>query len=468
MWQSFATSSRHIREMERIKIALLVVCCLCFVSSREANKKVAKQKVRDGPQQFDDDTPPFFKSLQTVKVTSDLSVEWTQFGPGMSGNSDRGYWHPTDPNWTYQGPNMYNAYYSSNRGTTYWGILDWDAPQNVTDTGPIELKAVAFSYQDENFGFCSSDRSQGLWATNDKGRTWTYHYELDPVWNSSHINCMQADPTNDSIWYAGAGDATYIDNFVYTHDHPHGVYAHRNTVNASSEVPMAADQYTNEDPAPVMNGSTNCIWRSMDKGVTWSKLKDTNIPQDANIVRIVVNPLMPSHVFAATTYGLYKSIDHGDTWTLLHVDNDIVRDMDIRVDKINKKFEIYVLTLTMWEADGAGGVASKTGGIFKSVDEGVTWQSLVGDMHINMSLLATDYQVKWYYYQFLGIWFSISIDEAMKTYPNIPEHFLDGLVRVRVDPNNASRIYVMNDYKSQVSTMPVVMWCTHNGGVHWD
>eukprot|EP00117_Sycon_ciliatum_P030285 scpid81641/ scgid23915/ len=449
-------------------VCTIIVGLLAFADAdvRPSTADEADQSQHWQPEQdtsLEENVPPYFQTLQTVRVDSDPSVEWLQFGPGMSGNSDRGYWHPTDPDWTYQGPNMGNAYFSSNRGTTYWGMVDYDATYNATQLGPIQIKAVGFSHQDENLGFCSSDKSEGMWMTKDKGRSWTYRYDLDATWNMSHINYIQADPTNDSIWYAGAGDAYYFGRFIYTSTYPHGTPGERKPPHEPVDIRL-------DDVAgtPMENISTSSIWRSMDRGETWSLLGGTSIPHAANIVRIAVNPLVPSHVFAATTYGLYKSIDHGDTWTLLHVDNDIVRDMDIRVDKINKKFEIYVLTLTMWEADGAGGVASKTGGIFKSVDEGVTWQSLVGDMHINMSLLATDYQVKWYYYQFLGIWFSISIDEAMKTYPNIPEHFLDGLVRVRVDPNNASRIYVMNDYKSQVSTMPVVMWCTHNGGVHWD
>ena len=394
--------------------------------------------------------PTYFAKLQTEKVTSDSSLQWLQFGPGMSGDSDRTYWHPTDPDWNYEGPNMGNSYYSSNRGTTYWGNLDYDAPENSTEVGPIQLKAVAFSYQDENFGFCSSDKSQGMWMTIDKGRSWKYRYDLDAVWQGSHINYIQADPTNDSIWYAGAGEAYNFGRFIYTNKTRHG----------GSGMTHPPSGYSDYEDDTVSNGSTSSIWRSMDKGRSWSLLSPSAIPNNASIVRIAIHPQQPNMVFAATTYGLYKSLNHGDSWILCNLDNNIVRDLDVRLNKESGVLELYAITLTIWEANGLGGIVSTSGGLFASSDHGETWTELTGNMHVNMTLLAEDYEIRKSYYKMLGLWFDIGADNASKLYPNIPGQFLYGLNRVRVDPNNNSRIYVMNDYKSQVSCAGVVMWCT--------
>ena len=403
----------------------------------------------------DESVPEYFKKLQTTRVDSDSSVEWVQFGPGMSGNSYHTYWHPTDPDWNYEGPDMGNAYYSSNRGTTYWGSLDYDAPHNHTEMGPIDMKAVGFSHQDENFGFCSSHKSQGMFSTSDKGRTWKYRYDLDAVWQGSHINYIQADPTNDSIWYVGAGDVYAYPYFFFTHKYPHGTGG----VVVNDELVLSTGD---------TNVSSSTIWRSMDKGQLWKPVGQPTIPRDANIVRIAVHPRQPNKVFAATTYGLFKSSDHGDTWALCHVDNDIIRDMDVRLDKESGVLELYVITVTIWDSDGAGGIKVSSGGLYMSANEGETWKSLVGDMYVNMSILTEVYEVHWSYYNMLRMWFGINITEAQHLYPKLPEHFLHGIVKVRVDPKNSSYIYVMNDYKSQITCMPVVMWCTANGGSHWD
>ena len=426
-----------------------VACMMQVIASKQFKATNPREE-----KSSDDTLPPYFQKLQTVRIDSDPSVNWLQFGPGMSGNNYRTYWHPTDPDWNYEGPNMGNSYYSSNRGTTYWGSLDYDAPQNYTEMGPIDMKAVAFSYQDENFGFCSSDKSQGMWMTIDKGRSWKYCYDLDAVWQGSHINYIQADPTNDSIWYAGAGDAYDFNHFIYTHENQHG-----------SAGSVNGDEIWVVDEADV---PTSFIWRSMDKGQSWKPVGQSTIPKDANIVRIVVHPRQPNKVFAATTYGLFKSSDHGDTWALCHVDNDIVRDMDVRLDKESGVLELYVITITVWDSDGAGGIKVSSGGLYMSANEGETWKSLVGDMDVNMSVLAEDYTIRTSYYRMLGLWFGVNQVDAAKLYPNISSHFMYGIVRVRVDPNNNSYIYVMNDYKAQVTCKGVVMWCTADGGAHWD
>ena len=444
-----------------MKRFLLVVCLLaCLVHESWAGESSRPEGLSSSRLTLEP-IPSYFQKLQTLRVNSDPSVEWLQFGPGMSGDSYRTYWHPTDPDWNYEGPNMGNSYYSSNRGTTYWGILDYDAPENSTEVGPIQLKAVAFSYQDENFGFCSSDKSQGMWMTIDKGRSWKYRYDLDAVWQGSHINYIQADPTNDSIWYAGAGDAYDFNHFIYTHKDQHGRIGTTKPPNSNAYL---RDEMCNEDN----NLTTNAIWRSLDKGLTWKLLGQEMFPTNANIVRIAVHPKQPNKVFAATTYGVFKSSDHGDTWALCHVDNDIVRDMDVRLDKESGVLELYVITVTVWDGDGAGGIKVSSGGLFMSANEGETWKSLVGDMFVNMTLLAEDYQVKSSYYKMLGVWFGIDRDVAPKLYPNISDHFLHGIGRVKVDPNNSSFLYVMNDYSNQISCLGVVMWCTSNGGIHWD
>jgi hypothetical protein len=43
-------------------------------------------------------TPPYFVNLQTKKAISTPFLRWTEFGPGMSGYSDKFFVHPSNPN----------------------------------------------------------------------------------------------------------------------------------------------------------------------------------------------------------------------------------------------------------------------------------------------------------------------------------------------------------------------------------
>jgi len=146
----------------------------------------------------------FFDSLKSKPVMSDGSVVWQQFGPGMSGNNKSAFWHPTDPDVLFIGPNMGNSYVSMDGGKTYQTILNEDESDFKRGTrGPIELTCVDFSRQDADFGLCTDERNQGIYFTVNRGEKWT----ALPVatFNGIYVNSVAVDPKDDNIWYAGSG-----------------------------------------------------------------------------------------------------------------------------------------------------------------------------------------------------------------------------------------------------------------------
>ncbi|PJF33017.1 MAG: hypothetical protein CUN57_03235, partial [Phototrophicales bacterium] len=107
------------------------------------------------------------------KVTSDTTIRWVQFGPGMSGNNKCAFWHPTDPNTLYIGPNMGNSYVSFDKGKTYQTVFDEDETSyKLPDRGPQEFFSIDFSRQNPDFGMCSAERNVGIYITHDRGATW--------------------------------------------------------------------------------------------------------------------------------------------------------------------------------------------------------------------------------------------------------------------------------------------------------
>lgn len=392
-------------------------------------------------QAFDPDA--WFSMLRTTRVESDPSYRWRQFGPGMSGNNYRIYWHPTDPAVVFLGPNMGNAYRSEDYGTTYEGILDYDDKGHAFDTrGPSELNSPDFSRQNPDIGFCSREGESKLYKTNDRGKTWTY---LDSFgWDNLRLNTIAVAPSNDQIWYVGSGDINDRNKFFFT-------AANSNGWGSAS-------------------GHFAKIWKSTNQGLSWSAVTPSGIQSDACIVRLLVHPDKPGTVWAATTHGFYTSTNGGSSWietSSMGMDHGIVRSFDMHYDDTTGDVTLYAIDQVIW-GDGGNTVTYDGGGVFKSTDEGETWVKINGDLGVDVSVLKSDYQFKNTYFKALEKWFEIP--DAESVYTVYPTHFMNNFSMVRVDPNDPEKIYILNDYKHYGGYTTIrggMVWRTDDGGSHW-
>jgi photosystem II stability/assembly factor-like uncharacterized protein len=123
------------------------------------------------------------------------------------------------------------------------------------------------------------------------------------------------------------------------------------------------------------------IYKSTDGGDNWNKI---GLDSTEHISKVVVDPANSSVIYVAAPgplwssskhRGLYKSIDAGKTWeTILYI-NENVGVADLEIDPVNPN----VLYATSWEfrrlpyAFNSGGSGS---GIYKSTDAGKTWKEL--------------------------------------------------------------------------------------------
>src|SRR5579859_1740860 len=57
------------------------------------------------------------------------------------------------------------------------------------------------------------------------------------------------------------------------------------------------------------------ILKTTDGGLTWSQTLNWSYNQTRGVWDIIINPLKPTTVYAATTEGIYKTTDAGATWT---------------------------------------------------------------------------------------------------------------------------------------------------------
>ncbi|HEU4763648.1 MAG TPA: hypothetical protein VFS28_03285, partial [Gemmatimonadales bacterium] len=191
----------------------------------------------------------------------------------------------------------------------------------------------------------------GIWKTVNAGTTWEPIF--DDVKEVSSVGAIEVAPSDPNVIYAGTGD-------------------------------MITGGAINEG---------NGVWKSADAGRTWQHL---GLDATKQIPSILVDPKNPDLVLVAAQgnvhqrsadRGVFRSTDGGKTWTkTLYVDDTT------GIQKITWAFDrpdvIFATTVKHYVEPGPpqlGGPrrppsdsAPSNTRIFKSTDEGVTWQEVKG------------------------------------------------------------------------------------------
>jgi photosystem II stability/assembly factor-like uncharacterized protein len=131
----------------------------------------------------------------------------------------------------------------------------------------------------------------GIWKTTDGGRNWIAMSDYE---NSLAIGALvidpRIDPKGNDILYAGTGEG----NLLFS------------------------------DPDILQQSYYGCgILKTTNGGKDWKNYggdENTGPLSGARFFRLAINPVDPSIIFAATSYGLYRSIDNGEGWNEIAID----------------------------------------------------------------------------------------------------------------------------------------------------
>ncbi|KAA1243493.1 T9SS type A sorting domain-containing protein [Aquimarina sp. RZ0] len=368
----------------------------------------------------------YFDKLKASKVTSDNSLNWVQFGPGMSGYIEFFWCHPTDPNVMHMSPDMFNVYGSFDRGESWQTIKDYDGlGSDMGRTYDIE-----FSRQDPNLGF-AIDELGGLFKTTNKGRSWVKtSFSLGKIHSE-----IAVDPSNDNNWYIGAGSFWDVKTNHRTAAKPEGILRR--------------------------NSATGHIYKSTNKGSTWKKI-NKGLPNNLNVAKIIVDPRNSNNIILAGNTGVYRSIDKGETWvpSKAGLPNNLPKDMTSYFDKTQNKFILYLVEQTKYIKQGNTTVSK--GGIFKSTNSGKNWTSITGDLGLDLTKV-THWTTRSKYKRAVSHWLGIPKSQVGK----FPSKTLQTFHRIRVNPKNPKEIYISHNTKHDFSFGPAEIWKTENGGTTW-
>ena len=260
------------------------------------------------------------------------------------------------------------------------------APKNFSG----RILCLAFHPTNANIMWVGS-ASGGLWKTTNGGTgaangiNWVNVPTGFPVLG---ISAIAVNPSNPNEMYIGTGEIYNSGGFGYTGQNDR-----------------------------TFRGSYGIgILKTTDGGATWTKTLDFSSSNLKGVADIIINPLKPSTVFAATTDGVYRSNNAGASWTLIE---SVPMAMDICM-KPGDTSTLYT---------GAGNFASAGSGIYKTSNAGA------------------------------------AVPAFTKLTSGLPTG-ITGMIRLHISPNNTSKVYASIG-KSPTSTAASGLYSSTNNGSSW-
>ena len=156
------------------------------------------------------------------------------------------------------------------------GIIGWSpiGPGNIGG----RTRAIVFDPINPDIMYAAGVAG-GIWKSIDGGASWSV---ADDLMLNLAVSAIAIDPTDGNVLYAGTGE---------------GFLGGR----------------------PGMQGLG--IFKSTDSGATWSQLPATvtGVPTGAfyYVNKLVISPNDHSRIYAATRFGVWRSLDAGQTWSVV-------------------------------------------------------------------------------------------------------------------------------------------------------
>ncbi len=225
------------------------------------------------------------------------------------------------------------------------------------------------------------------------------------------------------------------------------------------------------------------IYKSTDGGQNWTNI---GLQEQGIIAKIVIDPTDSDIIYAATMgipmernndRGLYKTIDGGQNWSQVLFISDQAGIIDLLIDPSNPDV-LYAAAWNRIRAATESFVSGPNGGIYKTINGGDDWTPLtnglpsgtLGRVGLEMSGVDTDNIFALYVdpveHQVQGIFKTTNAGDNWTEIPTGPSTGLSSNAlggfgwyfgKIRVDPSNDNRIYILG----------VAPWFTFTSGAGW-
>ncbi len=105
-----------------------------------------------------------------------------------------------------------------------------------------------------------------------------------------------------------------------------------------------------------LSATANHLWKSTDKGVTWTAIDGTGFPFGIPVHVVQTDPRDPNTVYAGTDFGVYYSIDGGSNWSRFGSGLPMVAVRDLYIAPDDSFIRAATFGRGVWQLQSAAGV----------------------------------------------------------------------------------------------------------------
>ena len=300
--------------------------------------------------------------------------------------------------------------------------------------------------------------SGGVWKTTNGGASWQPIFDKE---GSFSIGWITLDPKNPNVVWVGAGERNSQRSVAYGD----GVYKSEDGGKSWKNMGLKNSEHIGrivvnpENPDIVYVAAQGPLWtaggdrglyKTSDGGKTWEQV--LKISENTGVSDVVIDPRHPNTIIASSyqrrrTFftlidggpeaAIHRSTDGGKTWTKVNtgLPSEELGRIGLSIAKSNPDI-VYA------NVEGA----NRKGGIYRSSDNGVTWEKRTdynqGSMYYG-DIFADESDADRVYVP--DVLFQVS-DDGGKTFRALGQRFMhvDNHI-IWVDPNNANHMLVGND-----------------------
>jgi photosystem II stability/assembly factor-like uncharacterized protein len=279
---------------------------------------------------------------------SAFGAGWEAIGP-FGGHAHRIAMDPSDSSHLYATTKNGQIYQSMDSGGK-WSRL----PFSLTPASSLNAFIINPANPNEIYAgvarnFATMDDA-GVYKSEDAGLHWT---KLTPTKDWS-VFALAIHPTQTNIIVAGAEQG------VFRSDNAGLTWKQISPANHPQIKSIMSVTFGASNPDVLYAGTTHLPWKTINGGLTWQAIHE-GMADDSDVFSIVISRTNPLDVLVGVCGGIYRSESGGARWIKgLGVPSDSRRTHQIIQDPVNARV-FYAATAY---------------GLWKSVDKGVNWSLL--------------------------------------------------------------------------------------------
>lgn len=264
--------------------------------------------------------------------------------------------------------------------------------KNIGPGGGSDLQSIVVHPENPDIVYVGGD-IEGMFKTTDGGNSWksvnanlaAEPWDPDIYWTNK-IKFDLSDDSYNSLFYC-----TGVALFHTTNGGEHWKKIFPTEIADEEDLVSvySVGQNPNNPDELIIGTWAKGVYKSEDKGETWTELQ---IPLSVESTVYAVEYSTNGNVYLASDEGFYFSSDGGSTWTERNNGLPHKKIWNMKLIENNSNPIIYVVLITTGDE---GNASSFKGGIYKSEDDGNSWNNISG----NLPVMQSDGML-YYYWKF--------------------------------------------------------------------